>query len=432
MTPVQCGVAVRDVTPPTGRAMSGFVARTETATGTHDPLTVRALCIDDTAVVTIDVVGLHEDTCAEIRRRCTLADGAVLVHATHTHGGPASMPRRLGGNIDPTWLASLVDICVAATDEARDHRVPAVVHAAYASEPGIATNRRHRDGPVDPMLPVVRIDAAGGGTLAVLTSYACHPVVLGPDNTLWTADFPGVVRRHLELLHPGAVALFLTGCAGDANTGHSAADSLTTGPSSRRTFAEAERVGLRIAQAAGAAELAPTTGPVCAAHATVALPLTSTPPDELTRQSTEWTAQADRPETLPAETALLQCWTDWAAGPARTVIPRWTARVTVLRWGAVCLVGLPGEPFAATGAGLRRAAEAAWATTVVVAGYTNGCPGYLPPRAEHDRGGYEVRHAHRYYGMPCAFDVSAAELLEACATRLAFQVAPEVPQEVVR
>jgi neutral ceramidase len=418
MTTVDCGVATRDVTPPAGRAMSGFVARTPTATRTHDPLTVRALCVGETAVVTVDVVGLHEDTCAEIRRRCPLPDDAVLVHATHTHGGPASMPGRLGGNVNRHWLEHVVDASVDAVQTALDARVNAVIRSGYGRCPGIATNRRHAGGPVDGRLPVVEVEAVHGGTLAVLVAYACHPVVLGPDNTEWTADYPWALRRLIEKHYPGAVAIFLTGCAGDANTGHTAAASLSSQPSTRRTFAEAERIGEHIGSSACAAVTSPSGRPIAALHDRVELALTTTPQHLLTRNATTWAADAARAGATPSQRALWRCWAEWAAGPARDAVRSWTAPVTVLRWGSTFIVALPGEPFAVTGKLLRRAAEAVGARTVLVAGYTNGCPGYLPPREEYAHGGYEVNEAHRYYGMPGAFDAAAVDALEACAVDL--------------
>lgn len=83
-----------------------------------------------------------------------------------------------------------------------------------------------------------------------MVSYPCHPVVLGPDNLLWTADYPDVVRAVMEAAEPGCTCLFLTGCCGELNTGHSARDSMTLGGSADRTFAAAERTGRRIAVAA--------------------------------------------------------------------------------------------------------------------------------------------------------------------------------------
>jgi len=99
---------------------------------------------------------------------------------------------------------------------------------------------------------VVHLRRPDGSLLAGVVSYACHPVVLGADNTLLTADYPGVVRRVLAQRLGGPV-LFVTGCAGDANTGHSAAASVSTDPAAARTFAECERVGGLIAAAALAA-----------------------------------------------------------------------------------------------------------------------------------------------------------------------------------
>ena len=63
------GAAIVDITPPPGLMMCGYAARTEPATGTHDPLTARALVIGDTAIVVADVLGVHEDSCARIRAR---------------------------------------------------------------------------------------------------------------------------------------------------------------------------------------------------------------------------------------------------------------------------------------------------------------------------------------------------------------------------
>jgi neutral ceramidase len=113
---VRAGAATIDITPPAGLAMSGFGARTAPALGAHDPLTARAVAVDDTAIVCADVVGLHEDSCARIRERCCLPAGNVVVTALHTHGGPVSMPGRLGAPLDRGYLACLEDACVRAVD----------------------------------------------------------------------------------------------------------------------------------------------------------------------------------------------------------------------------------------------------------------------------------------------------------------------------
>ena len=40
---LKAGVAVRDITPPTGTELTGFIAREQPSTGVRDPLFVRAL-----------------------------------------------------------------------------------------------------------------------------------------------------------------------------------------------------------------------------------------------------------------------------------------------------------------------------------------------------------------------------------------------------
>ncbi|MHA6623562.1 hypothetical protein [Pseudonocardia sp. DLS-67] len=403
----RAGVAVRDVTPPLGTAMSGFVARTSPATGAHDPLLVHALVVADTALVTVDVVGLHENDCARIRQRCALPADRVLVHATHTHGGPASMRGRLGGPVDETWLEHLITTCAEAVDAALAGAEPVEVRAAYGADPGVARNRRRTGGPVDPALPVVHLRRPDGSLLAGVVSYACHPVVLGADNTLLTADYPGVVRRVLAERLGGPV-LFVTGCAGDANTGHAAAASVSTAPAAARTFAECERVGGLVAAAALAAT--PAAGP---AHVTAARREVVLDIDVDHGDVDAWETDAARADA--AQAALLRCWVDWGrrqhAGARAT---SWTGSVTALRWGPAVIVALPGEPFAAAAHAIR--AHAAPGDTVLVAGYSDGCPGYLPPAEEYAHGGYEVEEAHRYYGLPGPFAEGGSEQMTAAAT----------------
>lgn len=414
---VPAGAAVIDVTPPAGLAMSGFAARTSPATGVHDPLTVRAVAVGETALVVADVIGLHEDSCRRIRDRAGLADGHLIVAASHTHGGPVAMPGRLGPGLDPAWLQRLEEACVQAVAEARATRRPARLGFGMGADPGIARNRRHAGGPVDPALPVLRIREEGGAAIAVLASYALHPVVLGADNTLFTADYPGAVRRHLEAAYPGAVAIFLTGCTGDINTGHPAHASISTAPRPDRTFAEAERVGAGIAAAALQAPEQPLGKDIRAASTERPLPLARTEPRPPAVLAAEWRQEAQAAD--PARAALLQCWADWAERVAPRPLLPWPARVTLFDWGGARLIGLPGEIFAQTGLDLRRALDGdPLAGRSMTFGFADGCPGYIPPAGEYRHGGYEVEEAHRYYGMPAAFAPGAAEALVEAARGL--------------
>jgi neutral ceramidase len=409
---IRAGAAVVDVTPPAGLAMSGFAARTLPASGTHDPLTVRALAVGDTAVAVADVIGLHHEMSARIRRRCALPGDRVIVAALHNHGGPVSMRGRLGAEADPAYLSSLEDACVRAIDAAVANQRPARLHAGMGADPDIARNRRRPDGPLDRSLPLLRVHDEDGRMIALLTGYACHPVVLGADNTLWTADYPHYVRLALEEAHPGAVAVFLTGCVGDANTGHSAHASVSLASHPERSFAAAERIGRAIAAAAMRAPSVPLASDVHAANAQVMLEFErreGNPPEELAARWRRELARAD-----PPRATLLKSWVDWAETAGQDMHPL-PARVTALDWGGLPVIGLPGEIFAATALSIR---DAFGTKPLFIAGFAEDNPGYIPPREEYAFGGYEVDEAHRYYGLPATFAPGGAEALAEAAIAL--------------
>ncbi|MFB9950346.1 alkaline ceramidase [Rhizobium puerariae] len=412
---IRAGAAIIDITPPPGLLMSGFAARSLPAAGAHDPLTVRAVAIGDTAVVVADVIGIDTAMSARIRERCMLPAENVVVAALHNHGGPVSMAGRLSLAADPAYLERLEDACVAAIGKAAAARRPATIAVGQGSDPGIARNRRHPGGPVDASLPLLRIRGGDGSMIAVVVAYACHPVVLAADNLLWTADYPHFVRQALEETYPGAVALFMTGCVGDANTGHSAHASITLSANPDRTYEAAERIGRKVAEAALAADEQPLPDTVVVGNGTVAL--------RFERRETEapgdleklWREEARTAE--PARRSLLGHWAGWARTVAPVIPEPLAARVTVLRWGGVPVVALPGEIFAETALSIRAALGPERPAFVI--GFADDNPGYIPPASEFRHGGYEVDEAHRYYGLAATFAPGSAEALADCAIALA-------------
>lgn len=412
---IRAGAAIVDITPPPGLAMSGFAARSLPAKGAHDALTARAVVIGETAVVVADVIGIDAAMSARIRKRCVLPAENVVVAALHNHGGPVSMAGRLSIAADPTYLERLEDACIAAVDKAAAARQHATMTIGRGSDPGIARNRRHPGGPVDAPLPLLRIRDKDGAMIAVVTAYACHPVVLAADNLLWTADYPHFVRQALEEAYPGAVALFMTGCVGDANTGHSAHASITLSANPDRTFEAAERIGRKVAEAALAASEQTISGTVKARNGTVTLGFRRRETEAPEALEKRWREEALTAE--PARRSLLGYWAEWAHAVASGEPEPLSARVTVLDWGGVPVVALPGEIFAETALAIRAAIGPEKPAFVV--GFADDNPGYIPPSSEFLHGGYEVDEAHRYYGLAATFAPGSAETLAACAIELA-------------
>lgn len=403
---IDVGVAVVDITPPPGLAMSGFGARNEPATGAHDPLTVRALVVGDTAIAIADVIGVDSALSKRVRLACVLNADAVTITATHTHGGPSSMPMRLTVAPDDAFLQRLEQGLITAIDEAATNKKPAKLFGGIAVDPGYAKNRRHQDGAVDRTIPILRFDNSEGIPFAVFISYACHPVVLGPDNLRWTADYVHFLREKLESAYPGAITLCATGCAGDVNTGHTAAESMSNQTRPERSYAAAAKVGAGIANAVRAAQLTEMSAAVGHSEVSVALSFSSRetgPSDELARK---WEAKAD---AMASDGNIHRIWAEWAKTTMGKGIEPISARCTALYWGGAPIIALPGEIFAETGLKVRE--KLPKHVPGFVLSYADDNPGYIPPISEFDHGGYEVEEAHRFYGLGATFAPGSAECL---------------------
>jgi hypothetical protein len=98
-----------------------------------------------------------------------------------------------------------------------------------------------RPGLVDEELVVVHVREAGGGpSVATLVELGCHPEALTRENHQITSDFPHWTREALEA-ELGGVGIFVSGALGGLVT----PDTRRSGD--ERDFAEAERVGRRVA-----------------------------------------------------------------------------------------------------------------------------------------------------------------------------------------
>lgn len=403
---IEVGASVVDITPPAGLPMAGFAARTMVATGTHDALTARALVVGETAIVTADVIGVDAAMSRRVRERCSLPKDSVTITATHTHGGPISMAGRLAADADTTYLHSLEDSIVTAIETAAASKRPARFFGGVGAEPGYASNRRHTGGLVDRGVPILKFQEEDGNVIAIFTSYACHPVVLGADNLTWTGDYPHFIRERLEAAYPDAIAICATGCAGDVNTGHSAQSSLSTAAKSDRSFSTASQIGLGLAESVKSADLVELDHTIGAGENFTQLEFIARETGSREHLADKWRAQAASAET---GCALYTVWADWAETRMGKELEPLAARCSALRWGEALVIALPGEIFAQTALEVRQNFPANVPTFVLA--YADDNPGYICPMSEYAHGGYEVDEAHRFYGLGATFAPGSAERL---------------------
>ena len=231
------GSASADITPPIGGRMYGYGARgANVSEGVHDPLYAKALVLENgdgrLAIVTLDWGTVTEENSERIKRLVKKETGIenVLCVASHSHSAPAPDPAF------PTkrkpYLREAEEKIAGAIAAAARSVVPARIRVGHG-EVREGHNRRKvlPDGtvemfwenrervptsPVDYQLGVIRVESTSGETIATLVNFQCHPVVLGPENLLISADYPGVMRGLVEDAL-GGECLFLQGAAGDIN-----------------------------------------------------------------------------------------------------------------------------------------------------------------------------------------------------------------------
>jgi hypothetical protein len=475
------GAAEVDITPPFPVDLLGYVRRPLAARFAYDRLLATA-CVfrdegSDTTVVIIaaDVVGLTTPMADRIRIRVGELLGcdpaAVLLNSSHTHAAPwPGATVKLGGEFDGwtdaelRYWDSIPDRYASAALQAVARLAPARVSGGIGEARGLAVNRRertpdgrtilgwNRDGVRDDSVVAIRVDGEPDETLepdaiATLVSFACHPVVIGPDYPGAGADFVGPLRDRLSnLSRPSSVTVFLQGAAGDALPLESFRDD-------ERALWAAEQVGGRLALEAHHAiadagpwvtdiersdwgsvtpislyrrRLADVQPPqvLGTARRIVSLPLQDLPPiDDLRRELEErradLEARAARGETRVTMNPVryhidwleLQLRLDAEGGRATAVDGEiWAARI-----GETAIVGAPGEIFGAIGTAVRRRSPA---PVTMFAGYCQGSLGYVATPDEYPYGGYEPAVSHRGYGQPAPFHPSVAGIIEDTAVSL--------------
>jgi hypothetical protein len=224
-----------EITGPVGYPMGGYGARKGVSQGIHDPLLAKILLIKagdrQLGIITYDILAfLSERVAREAKEK--LGIPVVLQIASHTHSGP--VPRSMANFKDDPFIREVEGRVLEALRTAQSHYVPARVGVTETTVQ-IGHNRRkiNSDGsvtmfwrnegrvptsPVDPRVGIIRFSDAANKTLALMVNYACHSVVLGPDNLQYSADWPGFMYRHIESkLGDSAVCYFIPGASGDIN-----------------------------------------------------------------------------------------------------------------------------------------------------------------------------------------------------------------------
>jgi neutral/alkaline ceramidase-like enzyme len=433
----RAGVGRATITPPLTVPIAGWGAQTHTfAEGVETDLWVTVLVVDDgrerAGLVDIDLVILTQAESDAVRdaaaKVLNVAREQVRVALTHNHAGPPPSGWDWGDGIDAlrAYYESLPAAAANAATQAMASLQPART-AVGRGESRVAVNRRedapngvlatgvNPRGVIDPHVFVIRIDSADERPLAAIVGYTMHPTTMGPTNKMFSADWPGHLKRTFEQI-TGATCIFVQGATGNVGPGP---EGFTDDPRVIR------KLGGMVACEAARAYLNLNLPPVAFQHERIwesgaplgkwksvarpegattvqalskeiRLPLLPQPPlaeaeAELKkrRQHLRDLVQRGAPASEVEAATFVTKRANMAVARARTFGGKTHLPVElhVLRIGDAVLAAIPCEPFAEIALAIK--AQSPFPHTWF-GGYHGGWAGYLPVPEEYPRKGYEV------------------------------------------
>jgi poly(3-hydroxybutyrate) depolymerase len=409
----KAGIAVKVITPPEGLWMAGYAGRKKPADGKIHDLKVKALALEDgkganLVLLTSDLLGLPrqvaDEIAEEVMKKSDLRREQIMLTSSHTHTGPvlhsslndmydlppeqpkliAAYTEQLKPAIVQTILAALKDLKPARLSIGVG-KAGFVMNRRQTTDKGVVLGVNPK-GPVDPEVPVLRVETPDGQLKAVVFGYACHNTTL--DFTKWCGDYAGFAQAMIETSHPGAVAMFWIGCGGDAN------------PQPRGKLEMAEAHGRELADAVEAVlkgDLKSLQGRFSAQYEKIALPLDDQGNKEqlAARLDKELTSKDHAIKTRAARLKkMLDTDGQIPDNYAHYPIQLWRIGDNLL-W-----IALGGEVVVEYALHLKKDLAGAKNGTVWVTGYANDVMGYIPTKTMLKEGGYEPDYSMVYYGFP--------------------------------
>jgi hypothetical protein len=234
----EAGLAKADITPTESVPLAGYGGKTRMSQRVDHPLWLKALALRDesgatSVMVTADLVGLSDKMIARIagsaKEKHALPRERLILNTSHNHSCPVTE--------DVLWLyyeftpeeAAAKDRYTLQVYRAYESVIAAAIADLAPAElsyelglAGVAVNRRRSrgpesralPGPVDQDVPVLAV-RSGDRLRGISFGYSCHTTALGGLSV--NGDYAGFAQVELEKSNPGAVAMFLQNCGGDAN-----------------------------------------------------------------------------------------------------------------------------------------------------------------------------------------------------------------------
>ncbi|HEY8503852.1 MAG TPA: neutral/alkaline non-lysosomal ceramidase N-terminal domain-containing protein, partial [Gemmataceae bacterium] len=240
----KAGFGRAEITPDRPVWMSGYAARKKPSEGVAAEIFVKAMALEDqrgerAVLVTADLIGtwgFFSDPVVEaVAEKVGVPRERFLFTSSHNHAGPTislnpegrgSMPKAEAENTVKYTREVQEKLAGAIRDAVADLKparlswgvgfAPFVMNRREFTDRGVILGENPR-GPADRSVPVLRVDGPDGKLRGAVFGCACHNTTLTQNNYQIAGDYAGFAQETIEAKYPGAHALFVAGCGGDAN-----------------------------------------------------------------------------------------------------------------------------------------------------------------------------------------------------------------------
>jgi len=474
---LSASVARRIINARPGSPKFGLRLFADPIQGYESDVSATALVVENSStrlvLIALDMCELFNPFSDQIRQeiadRLDIPRSHVMINPSHAHSTP-TIPTGRRDSAERIYLAEifareLESHILGAVEEAAENLQPVRVGAGRGeARVGIYRRETGSDGhdvlgevpdqPIDNSVGVVRIDDLEGNPLAVLFSYGCHPVSIGPRCHLGSSDFPGAAREIIEAIL-GGTAMFLQGCGGNVNPKWGIGYEIDCRDAKNRLGSilggEVLKVAAEIHTAVRLGERVPLgnipnilfhpwlpvedngSTALGAAEELVKLRFVELPPVEEARTLyKKWCAIREEKERTGAQDWELRLASMYEEAYRRTVEaalqedPTIDLDVQVFRIGDVILAGLGVEAFTETG--LKIKARSPFEHTIPL-GWINGPIAYLPQAEDYPEGGFKLGEIYHVpdllvqaYLLPTALQPEAEQIAIDTVTQLIEQL----------
>lgn len=220
-----------DITPTEPAYLSGQINRIVQHTDVLDPLYATALVIEQNDRI---FVFLGFDLLMLDERLVVLMRNAIFLHTkipyehifimpSHTHAGPEILEDGLFGiklqDVLLGYRESLVDKVKQISFEALHELQDVRCCFTKLELKELFTNRNDPNKRIDRFLRLIAFKNNNGEIMGSFVNLACHPTILGPENTSISSDFFGILREVIQDQYHFPV-LMSNGAAGDISNRH--------------------------------------------------------------------------------------------------------------------------------------------------------------------------------------------------------------------